>query len=466
MRFVPFLSNWVIMLGFAFFTNEGTSQSSADRPPNIVFILTDDLGYGDLGCYGNPYNETPYIDSLASRGLRFTQAYAASPICSPSRAAIMSGLHPARLHLTNFLVGNRQDSTSGIAPPDWTPYLESSVYTLPEMLGKNGYRSSMIGKWHLGWSKGQTPWDQGFEESKMICGNGLDYYDYSICDHSYDQKWTDDGTHYLTDRLSEYATDFISRQNEGTPFFLFLSYSAPHVFIVPRGDKLQKYMWKYGHFNGKYNPYYAAMVESIDDGVGAIIKALKQKGLYDNTIIVFTSDNGGLGMPELGPTPTTLEPLRYWKGHNYEGGTRIPMIVHWPGVTGTGEVETPISNIDYFSTFAEIVGETSYQPTDSKSFLEELQSGRNASNSDDKPIFWHYPHFSNQMGRPSSAVRKGDWKLIHFYEDGRNELYNLINDIGEENDLSKSQRKKVKELSSLLENWKTSVGAQEPVSIK
>jgi len=250
-------------------------QAQNKPKPNIIFIMADDLGYMDLGCYGNPYNETPHIDSLAKGGIRFTQAYAASPVCSPSRAAILTGKHPARLQLTNFLVGERTDSLSPVLPAQWQKFLPSSEITLAERLKSLGYQTGMVGKWHLGGGDSLAPWGQGFDFTRMIGRNGLDYYNYSIYEDSYQSEFKDDGSKYLTDKLTDYSIDFIQKQKKDMPFFLFLSYSAPHVLLVPRADKLRKYFFKYEKYKGKYNPNYAAMIESMDEGVGKIVAQLR-----------------------------------------------------------------------------------------------------------------------------------------------------------------------------------------------
>lgn len=230
-----FFISWLRFACFVLlFTSLQQESIAQQQKPNVIFILTDDMGYTDLGCYGNPYNQTPYIDELASQGMRFSQAYVASPICSPSRAAIMTGKHPARLHLTNFLVGNRTDSESPLLPAERaTEGLSGSEITLAELMKKEGYTNGMVGKWHLGSGKDQIPTSQGFDYDRVIGKNGLDYYNYSITS-SNQTVFEDDGTEYLTDKLTDYAVDFID-QNKDKPFFLYLAYSAPHVFIVPRG---------------------------------------------------------------------------------------------------------------------------------------------------------------------------------------------------------------------------------------
>lgn len=434
-----------------------------DSKPNIVFILADDLGWKDLGCYGNKFTETPVIDSLAASGILFTNAYAACPVSSPTRASIMTGKYPARLQLTNFIAGNRTDPGSPVLPADWKPYLESREITIAEILGQNGYATGMAGKWHLGSHDSIAPWGQGFDYSRMIGKNGLDYYNYSIYMDSYGKEYVDKGTEYLTDKLTDYGVEFI-RENREKPFFLYLAYSAPHVVIVPRPDKLMKYFRKYGQSDEKFNPYYAAMVESIDDGVGRIIATLKNEGLTDNTLIIFTSDNGGLGLDELGPVPTSNLPLRKWKGHIYEGGTRIPAIISWNGKIKPGQVEdTYFSTIDYLPTFCDILGIRRLpEKTDGVSIKGLLLNG-NKAKLDERPLFWHYPHFSNQMGRPAGSVRVGDYKLVENYETGKVELYNLRNDISESKDLSGEMPAKRADLYKLLTDWRESVNARMPL---
>lgn len=449
-----------LQLILIFFATTTVAQSSQ---PNIIFILADDLGWKDLACYGNKFTETPNIDKLAEGGIRFTDAYAACPVCSPTRASIMTGKYPARLHLTNYIKGERTDDNSPILPANWKPYLEGTEITIAELLKTKGYSTGMVGKWHLGNENTMTPWAQGFDYSRMIGKNGLDYYNYSIFIDSYNNEFTDNGTEYLTDKLTEYGIEFI-QENAQKPFFLYMAYSAPHVFIVPRGDKLKKYMLKYGNSEEKFNPYYSAMVESIDDGVGQIMQSLKEKGLLENTIVIFTSDNGGLGLNELGPIPTNMAPLRKWKGHIYEGGTRVPAIINWPGKIAAGKVLTSyFSTTDYLPTFCEITGISEIPKNiDGESILPILLNPDNQP-AQNRPLYWHYPHFSNQLGRPAGSVRVGDYKLVELYETGYLELYNLKNDISESKDLSKEMKTKTTEMYKLLTNWRESIDAQMPV---
>lgn len=433
------------------------------KKPNIIFILADDLGMNDLACYGNKFNETPNIDMLAKTGVLFTQAYAACPVCSPTRASILTGKYPARLQLTNFGGGTKTDSTSPVLPAKWRQYLESKEVTIAELMKQHGYTTGMVGKWHLGNPDSLSPWNQGFDFTRLITRNGLDYYNYTIAIDSYKNEFVDHGTDYITDKLTQYSVQFI-KEHKQDPFFLYLAYSAPHVLLVPRGDKLGKYFKKYNKFDNRYNPNYAAVIESLDDGVGLLIQTLKEQGLFENTLIVFTSDNGPLGIDELGPTPAPNEPLRKWKGHVYEGGIRIPAIVSWPGNIKAGTVSNRyFSTIDYLPTLCQVAAiKTIPANVDGQSMLPEMMKPTQAGDQSN-PIFWHYPHFSNQLGRPAGAVRAGDYKLVEHYEDGKLELYNLKDDASEKNDLSVKMKAKTKELQQLLLNWRKQMNAQMPL---
>lgn len=457
----------LLLILLAGMMEEGYGQRNLQ--PNIVFILADDLGWKDLSCYGNPFNETPHLDKLAQNGVRFTQAYAACPVCSPTRASIMTGKYPARLRLTNYIAGNRTDKASSVIPPKWEAQLNADETTLPELLKNKGYGTGMVGKWHLhskeaGKLQTQGPWNQGFDYSRMIGKNGLDYYNYGILkDSPKEVAYEDKGTTYLTDKLTDYGVEFI-QQNARKPFFLYLAYSAPHILMIPRADKLGKYMQKYEEFKGKYNPNYGAMLESLDDGVGRIVQALKEQGLLENTLIIFTSDNGGLGMEEQGPAPTTNEPLRKWKGHVYEGGTRVPAIVSWEGKIPKGVTSDGYySSIDYLPTLCELTGITSLPSNIDGISQQSLFLQPEKSTASERPIFWHYPHFSNQMGRPAGAVRMGDYKLVELYETNTLELYNLRDDVSEAKNLAVQMPEKTQQMKQLLVGWRNQLNAQMPL---
>lgn len=440
-----------------------TAQSSVNVP-NIVFILADDMGWKDLHCYGNTFNETPNIDSLANSGIQFSQAYSASPVSSPTRASILTGKHPAQLKITNFMGGFRSDPNSPCLPAFTQQELKNSEVTIAELLKSKGYTTAMVGKWHLGERDSVAPWMQGFDFTRMIGKNGLNYYNYSIYMDSYKNEFVDHGTDYLTDKLTEYGVQFI-KSNKEKPFFLYLAYSAPHVMIIPKPEKIAKYMMKYeADKQHASNPYYAAMVESLDEGIGKIVQTLKNAGLLDNTLIVFTSDNGGVGTNELGPTPTSMAPLRKWKGFVYEGGIRVPAIMSWKDKIPThSNSEHYFSTTDYLPTMAEIAGINKLPDSLSgKSLLPIMLHPENRINQNDT-LFWHYPHFSNQGGRPSSAVRCSDYKLIENLETNQVELFNLKNDICELHDLSSELKYKSLIMKNMLYEWRKKHKVEMPI---
>ncbi len=443
----------------------GVSTIAQNNKPNIVFILTDDMGINDLGCYGNDYIKTPNIDALAKGGIQFTQSYSSSPVSSPSRAALLTGKHPAQLQITNFLVGNRTDPKSPIDPAPWKPYLSGSERTIAEILKENGYRTGIVGKWHVGEGEGQRPWEQGFDFTRKMGKNGLDYYNYSIQKEDYSTVFEDHGTDYLTDKLTEYAMEFIESTPEKQPFYLYLTYTAPHVLIVPKAGTERNYMFNYNNKDLKSyrNPYYAAMVTTLDEGVGKVIETLRKTGDLENTIIVFTSDNGGVVVDELGFIPTSMLPWRDGKGHCYEGGIRVPAIVSWKKEIPAGKVsDYAFTNLNYFPTLLKCAGiDYSADSLAGKNMYNVLISPENKVNNE--PMFWHYPHFSNQGGRPQSAVRMGDYKLVENYETGKLELFNLINDKSETKNLARKNRKKTNEMYQLLSDWKQVNNVQLPV---
>jgi arylsulfatase A len=434
--------------------------------PNIVFIIADDLGQEDLGCYGNPFIETPNIDKLAKNGILFTDAYSASPVCSPSRSAIMTGKHPMQSKLTNYLGGERKEADSPLLPADWMRGLPGSEITLGEKLKEAGYNTAMIGKWHLGGGKGESPWEQGFDFCRVIGKNSLDYYNYSIHEGSYEKEFLDKGKEYLTDKLTDYSVEYLKSQNGTNPFFLYVAYSAPHVLIVPRGDKVAKYLFKNEKFGQKYNPYYAAMIESLDDGVGRIYQELENKGQLNNTVFVFTSDNGFVGLPELGYTPNSVSQYRKWKGHVYEGGVRIPLLISYPEKTKqSSKCTQAVQNLDFFNTFLKIAGASPKPETQlSHDFSILLENPEKSWNR--PPIFWHYPHFSNQGGKPAAGVRKDQWKLVKSYETDKVQLFDLSKDIAEKEDLSSKNPAKCRELHDYLLSISKDLKANMPIRKK
>lgn len=446
--------------------NNCYAQAPAKKP-NIVFILIDDMGWGELTCYGNKFNETPNIDHLATQGIRFTNAYAAAPVCSPTRASIMTGQWPARIGITDFL------------PEKTTRFLDPAKYiTINEALKTQGYHTGMIGKWHLDTDyehpKG-SPKQHGFDEviateTSYIAGG--DYF------YPYDKINTiKDGAkdEYLTDRESAEAVKYIER-NKDKPFYLYLAYYSVHARLDAPKALVDKYKARFDDKYGKGmadsiygsknksrkadhidNPYMAAMVERIDIGVASILKSLKDNGLADNTLVVLFSDNGG----DQGNGNNGI--LRAYKTWLYEGGIRDCLIMRWPGkITPDKVTDVPVSSIDFYPTLLSVAGVKNppgnlIDGTDISPFLtKNIVPARDT-------FFWHYPAESGKWpGRMASAVRKGDYKLLKFYKGNRYELYNLKDDPSEKKNLYKQMPEKGAELKQLLDNWLLSVNAEKP----
>ncbi len=402
--------------------------------PNVVFILTDDLGINDLGCYGRKDQATPRLNQLASEGMRFTSAYCAQPICSPSRAAILSGLTPARVHLTTFLPGRGDAPSQKLLHPKIEMQLGLERVTIAEHLRAASYATACIGKWHLGGAE-FGPKDQGFD----VVYAGKPNTTPSDIEGG-------KGEFDLTAR----AIEFI-RTNRDRPFFLYLPHNTPHIPLAAKVELIEKY-------RSSFNPVYAAVIHSMDDCVGRLLDALDEMKLAERTLIVFTSDNGGVHIPELREDPPTHNtPFRAGKGYVYEGGTRIPLIVRLPGVVPTGRVcETPVINTDWLPTILSVCGVPFDGLTDGVNILPLLKGGTLPS----RPLMWHFPHYTNQGGRPAGAIRVGDWKLIEHYEDSRVELFNLANDFAEEHDLAAAEPHRVEQFKTELAQWRKSVDAQ------
>lgn len=439
--------------------------AEAPRPPNIVFILIDDLGWADLGCYGSRFHLTPNLDALAARGMRFTQAYAAAPLCSPTRAAILTGKHPARLHLTTYLPGRADNPAQKLLHPKIRQHLPLEEMTLAEALKGVGYQCGHFGKWHLG-GKGYLPDDQGFDVNVGGTAGGSPPGPGGFFGFQIPTLKSSDKDEYLTDRLTDEAERFIE-QNRARPFFLYLCHFAVHIPLQGKADTVKKYQAKakpgQGLGQGQNNARYAAMLESVDDSVGRIARKIDELGLGENTLIVFTSDNGGLAVKEGPNTPATSNaPLRGAKGQLFEGGIRVPLIACMPGRVPAGRVcDVPVTSTDFFPTFAKACGVKPAEGSNADGMdIMPLLTGGAAPERD--TLFWHLPHYSNQGGTPTGAIRKSDFKLIEFYEDGRLELYNLAEDVGENRDLSREMPERRNELHRLLKQWRESVDAQMP----
>lgn len=427
--------------------------------PNIIMILADDLGWAELESYGNSFNETPCLNRLADEGMRFTQAYASAPVCSPYRASLMTGQYPARVGITDYL------------RPDDVHVLDPKHITIAKMLRRNGYMTGIVGKWHLsGYAhngvKEISPCEHGFEETVLSENRGIGGGSYKFPYH-----WNEDitqrlpGEEYLLDRQNQEALDYIDR-HKGRPFFLLLSHYAVHTRMLGHDELVAEYEAKPDAGNGRdassNNPHLAAQLEVMDKGVGLISDKLDELGLADDTILLFTSDNGG----ELNVTSNA--PLRGGKSELYEGGIREPFIIRWPGRISAGTVcEQPISTVDLYPTFLEMAG---IEP-DPKQHLDgisvvPLMRGETEGLERDS-LYWYYPlperHFLG--GRSSDVIRKGDYKLIEFFDDSSVELYNVVADVGEEMDLSVTFPEKVLELRRDLAMWRSDVGVEPPAPI-
>lgn len=450
------------------------------KKPNIVMILIDDMGWRDLQCFGSTFYETPNIDALAAEGTVFTQAYASCPVCSPSRASLMTGKYPARVGLTQYLGGHDWGKLLEVPYVDHLPLEE---YTLPKALRDAGYHTWNVGKWHLG-EKEYYPEHQGFEVNIGGCSWGHPAKGYFA-------PWgietlpddVPEGT-YLTDYLTDRAIDLIEH-NDGAPFFLYWSHYTVHTPIQAKPEDLTRFEEKSRRMKlDQLDPYvegenfpcwhkrservvrrlvqsdvpYAAMIWNLDQNVGRLVQALKDCGEYENTIIVFTSDNGGLSTAE--GSPTCNAPLSEGKGWGYEGGVRVPLIMAGPGIRSHLLCDTPTTTPDWYPTFLELAGLKPHpeQHMDGVSIAPLLRG----EPMPERPLFWHYPHYGNQGGEPVAAVRRGNYKLLKFFEDNHTELYDLSQDIGESFDLTAEKPALSKELEQLLEDWIAQVGGLVP----
>lgn len=461
------------LLGLNATCNPGTLL--AQSRPNIIYILADDLGYSELGCYGNKFNETPNLDQLAKSGVRFTQAYAAAPVCSPYRAALMTGLYPARIGITDYL------------RPEAAQFLDTAYVTLPEALKANGYHTGIIGKWHLsGYKSHKAPVEvlpdkQGFDEviSSETAGIGSGTYFHPYHFNPSLQKKLPTEKEFIADRMNQEAVEFIGK-NKDKPFFLYLSHYVVHTTLHGKPELVDHFRekpecghsepsknnpennpykkWPADHQATKNNPHLAAQLKVIDEGVGMIRAKLQELGIEKNTIIIFTSDNGGE------TRVTSNAPLREGKSTLYEGGIREPLIIYQPEkIAGGKQIDTPIANYDFYPTLCELSGTRvpkSMNP-DGKS-IAGLLTGKSKVN-DQRAFYWHYPlaerHFLG--GRSSGAIRIGDWKLIEFFDNGEKELYNLKEDLSETANLVTKHPEKVKELQEKLEQWRKEVNAKK-----
>ncbi len=470
--YIMFLKTATIALIFL------TGLTSSFAKPNILFILVDDLGYMDIGA-NNPdtFYETPHIDELAATGMRFTDGYAANPVCSPTRYSIMTGKYPTRVQATNFFSGKREGLFKPAPLIDRMPLEE---ITIAEALKTAGYKTFFAGKWHLGPNEHYWPTKQGFDVNKAGWTRGGPYGGKRYFSPYGNPRLEDgpDGEH-LPYRLASETMQFME-ENKDAPFLAYLSFYSVHTPLMAPDELVKKYEAKARRLGlvgkqefateeqalpiqaerkvriSQQHAVYAAMMEAMDTNVGRVLDKLETLGIADNTVVCFMSDNGGLSTSE--GLPTSNLPLRGGKGWTYEGGIREPYLIRWPGNTNPGSINSmPVSSIDFYPTLLDIAGIEFDHPIDGISIVPEL-TGNGSIERD--ALYWHYPHYSNQGGIPSGAIRMGDWKLIERYEDGRLHLYNLKDDIGELNDLAKKYPDRVKTMKTKLHAWYQDVDAQ------
>ncbi len=466
-----------VLLSCCLMSADVVTASEQSKRPNIVFLLVDDLGWADVGAWGSSYHETPHIDALAASGMRFTSAYAACPVCSPTRASILTGRHPVRVGITDWIKGR---PTSRVSNPRFQHVhdrdeLALEETTLAEVLRDSGYQSCFLGKWHLG-GEGFLPTDQGFDLNigGFHVGSPPGGY-YAPWKNPYLKAKHD--REYLTERLTDESIAFLQKRAADRPFFLYLSYYNVHTPIQPDVRTVDHFRNKAGGLppapepqterRGKTrmrqdNPDYASMIAAVDSSVGRLMETLQELQLQDNTIVCFFSDNGGLSTLTR-PGPTCNLPLRAGKGWLYEGGIREPMIIRAPGVTQPGQIsDEPVCSMDFFPTLLELIGLPAAPELhpDGISLLPLLQ-GQTLPES--RPLYWHYPHYHGSTWTPGAAVRDGRWKLIEFYEFDEVELYDLEADIGEQQDLSQTHPERTNAMRRQLRKWQQEMSAMMPV---
>jgi arylsulfatase A-like enzyme len=465
----------VLLAGVHVVTTAGAQRGTSDKP-NILFILADDLGQRDLGSYGSTFYETPHLDRLAREGVRFTAAYAAAPVCSPTRASLITGQWPQRTGVTDYLGAvdkpEQWKRNTRSLPAPFGDRLALDATTMAEVLKGAGYATFFAGKWHLG-PEGWWPEQQGFDLNLGGIDRGGPYGGKQYFSPYGNPRLPDgpDGEH-LPDRLAGETVKFIEANRE-RPFLAFLSFYSVHTPLMARADLQRKYeekrqrlgleaAWGREHARDvrlvQEHAVYAGMVGAMDQAVGKVLDRLDALGLRENTLVIFTSDNGGLSTSE--GWPTSNAPLRAGKGWMYEGGLRVPLLVRWPNVTRPGSrADAPVSSPDFLPTVLEATATSGATLVlDGVSLVPTLK-GKPAA---ERPLFWHYPHYGNQGGAPASAIRRGDWKLIEWLEDGTIELFDVAHDIGETRELSKAQPARAARLHSELKAWRAKLGARLP----
>ncbi len=470
---IPQRASWIAIIAGALCQ----FSSLQAKPTNFLFFLVDDLGWADVGCFGSTFHETPNIDALANSGMRFTQAYAAGSVCSPTRASILTGRHPVRLNITDWIPGQPNRDSNRLLHPEDLHQIPLEEVTIAEALKSHNYDTFFAGKWHLG-DEGHWPTDQGFDiniggNSKGSPPGGY----YAPWENPTLQAKNED--EYLTERLTSESIQFLNQRDENRPFLLYLSYYNVHTPIKPYKTRIEHFEDKAkllfdepkapgrereGHSRSRQdNPAFASMVSAVDISVGSLLKELDRLNLSDNTVVVFFSDNGGLSTLSRGPGPTCNSPLRAGKGWLYEGGIREPAIIRAPGVTTPGSVcNTSIVSMDFFPTFLELAALPSRPDLhiDGQSLVPLLSGKKGPS----RAHYWHYPHYHGSSWKPGAAILDNGWKLIEFYHYDTFELYHLDQDLSEKQDLAKSHPAKAQELRDKLRHWQQRMHAQMPLT--
>lgn len=473
------LKPFLMLSGPALLISNCCNEKTLPEKLNFLFILADDLGYHDLSFTGSRYYETPNIDRMAKGGMVFSNGYSNCQVSSPSRGSIMTGKFTARHGITNWIgepsgiEWRKMGRNNQLLPAEYLHQLPLEYTILPEAMKQNGYKTFFAGKWHLG-GEGSMPEDHGFDINKGGGSGGGPSGGYFSPWNFKNLENRQDGEE-LSTRLAKETVVFM-KENKDAPFFAYLSFYAVHSPIQCSEEKWKKYRQKAedlgiaptGYKMGRSmpirqaqdNPVYAGLVEAMDDAVGIVLDELKNLGLEDNTIVIFTSDNGGEASAGEAPQTSNL-PLRAGKGYQYEGGIRVPYFIRVPGLTKGGEkCDVPVCGADFYPTILDLAG-LPLRPDDHNdgvSLFPLLKGGEIT----ERPLIWHYPHYGNQGGEPSSIIRSGKWKLIHYYEDGRNELFNLNSDPGEHEDVSADNPDMVKKMSQILTEWLLSAGARYP----
>ncbi len=447
-----------VLLALVFLVGVPRARAES-RHPNVVVIVLDDLGWADFGCQGSELRNTPNIDRLARESVRFTNAYAACPVCSPSRAAILTGKYPARLNLTDWLPGRPDRDDQKLLRPMIRQQLPLPEVTPAEALKQANYASAHIGKWHLG-SASYWPEHQGFDVNIGGTATGSPpggYFGFRT-----PNLQAKDANEYLTDRLTDEAIGFMTAHKR-EPFFIYLAHYAVHIPLGARPVILARVQADARNHVPGQNALYEAMIESVDEGIGRVMKALEDLGLADSTLLILTSDNGGLSVKEGPNTPaTTNAPLRAGKGYLYEGGIRVPLIMRLPGKKRAGtELDVPVSGQDLYPTILAACGVSTIpgQVIDGENLMPILEGTGGLAQ---RSLFWHYPHYSNQGGKPGGAIRSADLKLIEWYEDSSVELYDVKHDVSETRNLAHERPREARRLRDELARWRESVHAQMP----